>query len=104
MLTPDGDAGVPRVGAAASTVAVSGATASDRPSPNTTTAGQHVATYDASGSIRVISSRPAAATTSGPTVIGDARADPLRQRAARADSSSISTVIGSSAAPAAIGE
>src|SRR6266508_1832951 len=81
-----------------STVAVSGATVATRPSPRTTTGGSTSAKYDAPGPIRP-SSRNPAAISSGPTVIGVR--GPIRPAScpARPDRPSISSVIGSRAAP-----
>jgi hypothetical protein len=92
-----------RTSALARTVAVSGATTADRPSPNTVTAGSTCHTYEAPSPIRPISTIPAAATSS-PAAIG--RLGPIRWASApaREDSSSISTVSGSRAVPAATAE
>ncbi len=71
--------------------------------PITTVAGRTSRTYEADGPTRSISSVPAA-HSSGPTVSG--MRGPIRSPSSpeRAESSSISTVVGSSAAPAAIAE
>ena len=84
------------------TVAVSGATVSASPAPNTSIAGSTCPNQDADASTRSSRSRPAA-LTSGPTVIGSR--GPMRPASApaRAENSSMITVIGSSAAPAAMG-
>ena len=82
---------------------MTGATTSVSPSPNTITAGSTVETYESPGSIRVISSIPAA-ITSGPTVSGMRAPMRCARAPERADSASISAVTGSDAAPAASGD
>ena len=101
LLTPDA-APACSVGAAASTVEVSGATSVVIPSPKTTTAGSTSVAYEASAPIRSMSSRPPAAT-SGPAVI--CSRGPIRSASApdRADRASMISVNGSSEAPAASG-
>ncbi|NUS44275.1 MAG: hypothetical protein HOQ24_11380, partial [Mycobacteriaceae bacterium] len=64
-----------RCSTAASTVAVSGATIAESPSPNTRAAGSTSMRYEAPGPIRAINSMPAAATRR-PAVMG--RRGPMR--------------------------
>src|SRR5215213_8815601 len=89
-------------GADISTAAVSGATVSVRPTPNTSTAGSTSVHQLAPGPIRSISTSPPA-DTSGPPVMNGR--GPRRAAAAptRADPASISAVTGSSVAPETIG-
>jgi len=93
-----------RSGAAASTVAVNGATVKHMPRPNSETPGSTSTRYDVSLSTRTASSIAAADESNGPTVIGSR--GPIRVASApiRDDSRSSSTVIGISADPAASGE
>ena len=96
-----GHAGL-RGSAAARTVAVTGATTSDNPSPKTITAGRTARRSRRrcrSGSSAACRPRSAAGRPSA----GSAARSAARARPARADSSSISAVTGSDAAPAAIG-
>ncbi len=87
----------------ASKVTVSGATMTTMPAPITSRAGRTSWTYDAPGPTRSIISMPAP-HTSGPTVSG------IRGPSRRAsipewdENSSISTVLGNMAAPAASAE
>ncbi len=92
-----------RLGAAPSTVTVSGATVADSPRPKTPTPGSTSTTYDALWPMRLISSTPPA-HSSGPSVIGSR--GPMRPASApaRGDSSSIAAVTGSSAVPPERGE
>src|SRR5215467_1336743 len=92
-----------RTSAVASTVAVSGATTADKPSANTTTAGSTSVRYEVCSPMRVISTIPIETTTS-PAVIGIRGPIFWASAPARADSSSIRSVTGTSDAPAAIGE
>src|SRR6266567_2585143 len=101
LFTPDATP-ANRSGAAASTVAVTGATIADRPRPNTSTPGSTPVTYCAPGRTMRNSSMPAA-TSIGPAtncVLGPIRCASLPDRA---DSNSISTVIGRPASPARVG-
>ena len=101
LLTPEA---MPtwRSSAASSTVAVSGATVPASPSPNSATAGRTSTKYDAPAPMRPSRSIPAAASRS-PTVIGQRGPIRCARRPDRAESSSMITVIGSIAVPAASG-
>ena len=81
------------------TAAVSGATVSDSPSPNTTSPGRTPVKYVVPGPMPARRTSPVA-TTRGPIVIG--MRGPMRcdSRPARGESTSMSTVIGSNDAPA----
>src|SRR5947209_1228770 len=86
-------------GTAANTVAVSGATTHDKPSPNTTTGRRTSGTYFDPGQIcRIINS--ATDTTNGPTVIGPRGPIRWATAPARADSASMISVTGKRPAPA----
>lgn len=87
----------------ASTVAVSGATAADRPSPNRAVGSSTSTTYDEPGPIRDISSR-APAQSRMPAVIGSRGPNRLASSPARDDSSSIRIVTGIIEVPASSGE
>ena len=87
LFTPDA-APTNRSGAEASTVAVSGATVSASPAPNTTTPGSTSATQHAPGPTRRSSSSPAA-LTSGPTVIGSRGPIRCASAPARAENTSM---------------
>jgi hypothetical protein len=90
-----------RSGAAASTVAVSGATVSVRPTPCSTEPGRISTAYGALPSTRTSQAVPAA-MISGPAVMG--RRGPMRwaRAPARAENRVSSALIGSIAAPAAV--
>ena len=92
-----------RSSTAASTVAVSGATVMTSPRPSTSVAGSTPFQYVTPGASRANNATPTPATI-GPTVI--CRRGPMRCASAplRAENRNMSTVIGSSDAPAASGE
>ena len=101
LLIPDATPAWPE-STAANAVAVTGATTSDSPKPNTTTAGSTALMYRSPGSMAAINSTPAA-ISNGPIVNGVR--GPMRRASmpARADSSSIRPVIGNDANPAEVG-
>jgi hypothetical protein len=102
LLTPDA---MPSSlgGTDASTVAVSGATVTDKPIPNTTAAGKTALQYDAPGSMRA-NSNIAPATMNAPSVIGHRGPMRCATPPMRDESRSISIVTGSSDAPASSAE
>src|SRR5215218_2449543 len=96
LLTPDA---TPEccASAAASTVAVKGATVNASPPPNTNTAGSTASMYERPGSIRTISTRPHA-MTNGPIVIGHRGPIRCASSPARAENTNMITVSGTVAA------
>src|SRR4051812_6181176 len=91
------------VGAAASTVEVSGATVIDRPRPKMSSAGSRSVANEVFSSMRINIAIPTAATN-GPIVIGNRGPRLDAYLPIRDESSSITAVIGSNAEPAASGE